>query len=166
MEVRCILPASSGMWAAFWLMNGGVYNVDGSGKDGTEIDVFESPCYDTHRFGLDQVSVNLHYDVYENNHMYEHVGRYFIENDPYKEYNTYGVEWNENEYIFYINQKEAGRSSFGGVSQNPEYLLLSLEIAGKDGVSSEDPTGKGRMKYSGDGPTEFKVDYVRCYQYK
>ncbi|MBO5184792.1 MAG: glycoside hydrolase family 16 protein, partial [Clostridia bacterium] len=85
---------------------------------------------------------------------------------PYKEYNTYGVEWNENEYIFYINQKEAGRSSFGGVPQNPEYLLLSLEIAGKDGVSSEDPTGKGRMKYSGDGPTEFKVDYVRCYQYK
>lgn len=166
MEVRCILPASSGMWAAFWLMNGGVYNVDGSGKDGTEIDVFESPCYDTHRFGLDQVSVNLHYDGYENNHMYEHVGRYFIENDPYKEYNTYGVEWNENEYIFYINQKEAGRSSFGGVSQNPEYLLLSLEIAGKDGVSSEDPMGKGRMKYSGGGPTEFKVDYVRCYQYK
>ena len=93
-------------------------------------------------------------------------GRYFIENNPYKEYNTYGVEWNENGYIFYINQKEAGRSSFGGVSQNPEYLLLSLEIEGKDGVSSEDPTGTGRMKYSAGGPTEFKVDYVRCYQYK
>lgn len=166
MEARCILPASSGMWSAFWLMNDGVFNIDSSGKDGTEIDVFESMSYDTHRFGLDKVSVNLHFDGYEKDHRSEHVGNFFIENNPYKEYNTYGVEWNENEYIFYINGKEAARTSFGGVSQNPEYLLLSLEIAGNDGVSSEDPKGKGRMKFSESGPVEFKVDYVRCYQYK
>ncbi len=166
MEVRCILPASSGMWAAFWLMNNGVSNVDGNGMDGTEIDVMESPCYDTHRFGLDQVSVNLHYDGYEKDHKYSHIGRFFIENNPYEEYNTYGVEWNENEYIFYINGKEAARSSFGGVSRNPEYLLLSVEIDGKNGIASEDKDSTGKMKYSENKPLEFKVDYVRCYQYK
>ena len=36
-ECRCILPKSAGMWSAFWMMNEGVYNVDGSGKDGTEV---------------------------------------------------------------------------------------------------------------------------------
>lgn len=166
MEVRCILPASSGMWAAFWMMNTDVYNVNQSGEDGTEIDVFESPCYDKHRLGLDMVSLNIHYDGYEEGHKYQHVGKYFIENNPYEEYNTYGVEWNENEYIFYINGKEAARSTFGGVSKNPEYLLLSVEILGNNGVASEDPKGTGKMKYSAGGPNEFKVDYVRCYQYK
>ena len=37
-ECRAILPKSTGMWSAFWMMNEGVYNVDGSGQDGTEVD--------------------------------------------------------------------------------------------------------------------------------
>ena len=47
-EVRCILPAATGMWSAFWMMNDGVSHVDGSGKDGTEVDVFESFYYKDH----------------------------------------------------------------------------------------------------------------------
>ena len=47
-EVRCILPAATGLWSAFWMMNEGVYNVDGYGDDGTEVDIFESMYYKDH----------------------------------------------------------------------------------------------------------------------
>ena len=166
-ETRCILPAGCGLWSAFWMMNEGVYNEDGSGRDGTEIDVFESFDYQNYCWGMDCVSTNLHFDGYNDAHQHEHVARTWIKNDPYKMYNTYGVEWNPEEYIFYINGKEIGRSSFGGVSQNPEYLILSVEFGGKNGVPSYSKGGSGdiRQTPAENWPCEFRVDYVRCYQY-
>jgi beta-glucanase (GH16 family) len=40
-EIRCQFPTEAGWWVAFWLMSNGVANVDNSGEDGTEIDIFE-----------------------------------------------------------------------------------------------------------------------------
>lgn len=166
-EVRCILPAATGMWSAFWMMNEGVYNVDGSGQDGTEVDVFESFYYKDNWWGNDCISTGIHYDGYDEGHHGDTLGKIFIKNDPYTEYNTYGVEWNKDEYIFYINGYETGRISTGGVSQNPEYLLLSCEFAGENGVQSSDRHGTGRIGLTPEEnwPAEFKIDYVRCYQY-
>ncbi len=167
-EVRCILPAATGMWSAFWMMNEGVYNVNNSGEDGTEVDVFESFYYKDNWWGNDAISTGIHYDGYGEGHHGEAVGKMFVANNPYEEYNTYGVEWNENEYIFYINGVETGRTSTGGVSKNPEYLLLSCEFAGENGVQSSDRHGTGEIRKTPEEnwPAEFKVDYVRCYQYK
>ncbi|MCR5483975.1 MAG: glycoside hydrolase family 16 protein [Clostridiales bacterium] len=165
-EARCKVPASTGMWSAFWMMNDGVYEIDGTGNDGTEIDVFESLSYNLHRFGLDTVESNLHFDGYREAHRYKHVGKYLIKPDPYADFVTYGVEWNPDEYIFYVNGKETARSSFGGVSDNPEYLLLSTEIAGNNGIAEEDPKNTGRMRIMGDEHPQFEIEYVRCYQYK
>lgn len=164
-EVRCILPASEGLWSAFWLMNEGVYEIDGKGDDGTEIDVFESFYYKDNKFGQDAIASNLHYDGYDEAHQHENVGYFFIENNPYEEYNTYGLEWNKDEYIFYINGYEVGRSNAGGVSDNPEYLLLSVEVNGKDGVAAKGNHGDIRKSLGTDGCADFKIDYVRCYQY-
>ena len=166
-EVRCILPAATGLWSAFWMMNEGVFNIDGSGKDGTEVDVFESFNYKDHWWGNDCVSTGIHYDGYGEGEQSASIGRYMLKNDPYTEYNTYGVEWSPEEYIFYINGHETGRLSAGGVSQNPEYLLLSVEFAGENGVQSSDRHGVGKIDLTPNGnwPAEFKVDYVRCYQY-
>ncbi len=166
-EVRCILPAATGLWSAFWMMNEGVFNIDGSGRDGTEVDVFESFNYKDHWWGNDCVSTGIHYDGYGEDEKGDSIGKIFIENDPYTQYNTYGVEWNTSEYIFYINGKESGRLSTGGVSQNPEYLLLSVEFAGDNGVQSSDRHGTGKIDLTPaeNWPAEFKVDYVRCYQY-
>lgn len=156
-ECRCILPKSSDGWSAFWLMNEGVFNEDGSGRDGTEIDVFESVCYkDCLSNG---VSTNLHYDGYGNAHKHMGGKKFLTRKNPYEEYHTYGVEWNEKEYIFYIDGKETFRTDFGGVSQNEEYLILSFELSGEDGI----PSGRKNEK----APDEFFiVDYVRVYQYK
>ena len=167
-EVRCKLPAAYGLWSAFWMMNGEVENVDGSGQDGTEVDIFESFYYKDHWWGNDCVVSGIHYDGYGEGHKGDSIGKTFIENDPYTEYNTYGLEWTENEYIFYLNGVETGRLSTGGVSQNPEYLLLTVEFSGENGVASGDRRGAGKISKTPDKnwPAEFVVDYVRCYQYK
>ena len=76
----------------------------------------------------------------------------FRGNDIFNEYNTYGLEWNKDEYIFYINGVETTRSSFcDGTSQSPEELIVSLEIP--DELNFE----KG---YS----THMTVDYVKIWQ--
>lgn len=164
-ECRCILPASEGLWSAFWLSSEAIG--DGvPGTEGTEIDVFESPLYYRGKFGLnnDLVTSNLHYGGYELGHRYRNV-TIARADDPYHKFNTYGVEWNENEYIFYINGVETGRSSFGGVSKVPEYMLLSTEIDGVDGKPF--PGWSGLITHAKkDLPAEFIIDYVRAYQYK
>ncbi len=165
-ECRAILPKSTGMWSAFWMMNEGVYNVDGSGQDGTEVDVFESMYYKDAWWGAgDAVVSGIHYDGYGDEHQGDSIGKWFA-NNPYEEYNTYGVEWNEDEYIFYINGVECDRLSTGGVSQNPEYLILSCEVAGENGVADADRHGTGKISLQPGDTAEFIVDYVRVYQYK
>ena len=159
-ETRCILPAGYGLWSAFWMMNGGVYNTENDGVDGTEIDVFESFGYpDMPYKTADQISTNLHWNGYDEAHEHYHVGSFYAEN-PYEEFNTYAVEWTPDEYIFYINGHETARTSKGGVSQNPECLLLSVEISGKNGVPN---LGKGDITQNGDN-VDFIVDYVKVYQ--
>ena len=166
-EVRCILPAATGLWAAFWMMNDGVYEIDGFGNDGTEVDVFESMYYKDHWRGVDAVIGGIHYDNYGIDSKGDSIGKFFLENDPYAEYNTYGLEWNPDEYIFYINGVECDRISTGGVSDNPEHLILSVEIAGQNGVAYADRHGVDKITKTPaeNWPAEFKVDYVRAYQY-
>lgn len=155
-ECRCKLPKCADGWSAFWLMNEGVYNVDGSGRDGTEIDIFESNCYG-HKKNM-AVSSNLHWDGYDKDHKSMGAHKYLIEGNPYEEFNTYGLEWNESEYIFYVNGKKVFSTDKGGVSQHPEYLILSLEVGGKDGIPDNRPESHDT--------DYFIVDYVRVYQYK
>lgn len=165
-EVRCILPKGTGMWSAFWMLPQDFSNTVGNGgTDGAELDVFESPNY---RYKLSDnvnvVTTNIHIDGYGKEEQSKGVATPFIEeNDPYETYNTYGVEWNEKEYIFYINGVETGRTDFGGTSRVPEYILLTTEIGGAKGVAGASWAGD---PISPDAqPTDFIVDYVRAYQY-
>ncbi len=155
-ECRCILPEGADIWSAFWLMNDGVYNENGTGTDGTEIDIFESDCYGD--LFNNAVTSNLHYDGYGDAHKAMGAEKNYVDNNPYKEFNTYGLEWNENEYIFYINGVETFRTDFGGVSQNEEYLILSVEMKGENGIPSE-----RENVFSAEA--QFIVDYVKVYQY-
>ena len=155
-ECRCILPKGADIWSAFWLMNDGVYVENGTGTDGTEIDIFESDRYEKKLFN-NRISSNLHYDGYGNAHQSMGAKQFLVNNDPYEEFNTYALEWNENEYIFYINGVETFRTDYGGVSQNEEYLILSVEMRGENAVPSQ--------RNSTADSAEFIVDYVRVYQY-
>ena len=102
-ECRCICPGASGLWGAFWMFADGVGHVDGSGNDGAEIDIFESPSYaNPNKLMRDSVTHTIHFDGYGADHQSTFLGSYKAVK-PYSEFNTYGLEWNENECIFYIN---------------------------------------------------------------
>ncbi|MBR5428580.1 MAG: glycoside hydrolase family 16 protein [Clostridia bacterium] len=165
-ECRCILPAAQGLWSAFWLSSEKIGDFV-PGRNGTEIDVFESPLW--HRIlkkkENDLITSNLHYGGYGAGHRYKNVA-VAKANDPYRQYNTYGVEWNEEGYIFYVNGRETGRSRFGGVSEAPEYLLLSVEIDGVGGKPFPGWSGEITNNAPGTFPVDFVVDYVRAYRYR
>jgi beta-glucanase (GH16 family) len=158
-EMRCILPKGVGLNPAFWLLSEGMFNTDpdvgltDGGITGAEIDVFETK-YDPGKLGFHKNSVyhTIHVDSYDEYHRSEMQGHFYAKN-PHEEYNTYGLEWNETEYIFYINGVESARTDFGGVCQVPLYLIISLGVG----------ENIGDNKYL---PAEFIVDYVRAYQYK
>jgi beta-glucanase (GH16 family) len=141
---RCRMPSQEGHWPAFWMMCDGVAKVGDGGRDGTEIDVVEMPWRDG------KVTFNLHWDGYGKDHQ-KAGGNTTI--PALKEgFHDYGLVWTAEEYVVYIDGKEGWRSKAGGVSQVPEYLLLSEEI-GKWGGDITKATL----------PDYFEVDYVRVY---
>ncbi len=111
----------------------------------------------------------------------------FYYKDLYDTYHTYGVEWDENGYVFYIDGVESWRTSetvkngnrYNNVSHTPEYILLSCETAGADRDGKVYPgkefDQKGKLKRAWNGnPNKndrnqtysFCVDYVRVYKKK
>ena len=157
-EIRCICNKDDAFWSAFWIQASHPYEAEYSqgGVGGAEIDIFESMCYDD----LDPNAIvsTVHcagVDGATEGYQTANLGR-FKGNDIYNEFNTYGLEWTEDEYIFYINGVETARTSFGnGVSQVPEEVIVSLEIPGDDKFEGFD-----KETYK----TEFIIDYVKIYQ--
>lgn len=153
-EIRCILPKGAGLNPAFWMLTDGMWNDDtDGGVSGCEIDIFETLySYDEKSVFHDSVYHTIHVDSYEDAHRSENQGHFYA-NDPYNEFNTYGVEWNKDGYIFYINGMETARTDFAGVCEVPLYLIISLGVNEKIAEN----------EYL---PSALKVDYVRAYQYK
>lgn len=153
-EIRCILPKGAGINPAFWLLTDGMWDDDtDGGVSGAEVDVFETnTLYDENSAEFGSVYHTIHVDSYEEAHKSENQGSFYA-NDPYNQFNTYGVEWNEEEYIFYINGIETARTSFGGVCEVPLYLIISVGV--DERIADNDFL-----------PATMTVDYVRCYQYK
>ncbi len=156
-ECRCILPKGHDLWGAFWLLCDGTFDVGNGGVDGAELDVFES-LY-TQAKNPNMVSSNIHIDGYGDAHKALGSKKFLLHGNPYEEFNTYGMEWNEKEYTFYINGRKSFSTDFGGVSAVPEWLILSVEVGGEDGK----PTCE---TLAGVESSEFVVDYVRAYAYK
>ena len=153
-EIRCILPKGQGINPAFWLLTDGMWDDDtDGGVTGAEVDVFETNTdYTPGDKMYGSVYHTIHVDAYGDAHKAERQGHYYAD-DPYEKFNTYGVEWNKDGYIFYINGVETARTDFGGVCQVPLYLIISL------GVDEN-------IANNGDLPASMIVDYVRAYQYK
>lgn len=158
-EIRCKCNPGEQFWSAFWIQGAYPYDhyLSQGGVNSAEIDIFEAMSWkETLPANRNSVTSTIHCNGVDDdieNIDSRCLGDFKVGRDIYNEYNTYGLEWTEDEYIFYINGVESARSSFGnGVSQVPEQLIVSLEIPGDE------------IKYEKDYTTEFVVDYVRIYQ--
>lgn len=170
-ECRCICPGGIGLWAAFWTLGDGMFAPpDGSAADGCEIDMFESGFFKDKK-KHDAVNQATGFDGYGEGSSGVVLGHYSGK-DIFNEYNTFGLEWNENEIIFYINGIETDRLSGEWVPHVKQYLLLSVEVAGKTeeiGVGGQPVPFVDESNNINDNdmsifPLDFVVDYVRAYQ--
>ncbi len=144
-EIRCQLPKEEGFWTAFWLMTDGAHLVGNEGRDGTEIDIYESPY--PHE---DRIQHALHWDGYGPEH--KSAGHAPYIKDIYTGFHTFALEWNEDEYIFYVDGRETWRTAAGGVSQVPAFVKITAEVG----------TWAGDIRKA-NLPAQLIVDYVRVY---
>ena len=188
-EARCIAPPCEGIWSAFWLMpdeGTGMTSEDvmGTGTDGVEIDIMESPWYYTGFFKRNANMHVLHGDGYANTKSQKSDS--IRVSNMYSEFHTYGVMWTPEEYVFYIDGKETWRTPHIvddvtlGVSQVKQYMLLTVEVGGymdedgnlhpgkalnADGTESEYWCGDASRNDKNKN-YDFIIDYVRVYQVK
>ncbi len=156
-EIRCISNPGEGFWSAFWLQAPNAYNAEISkgGVGGCEIDIMETMGYAKPDPNFTTFSIHCAgLDGIDNGINSVQLGNFKVPN-IFTEYNTFGLEWTEEEYIFYINGVEACRSTYGnGVSQVPEEVRVTMCVNNANALSKLDK----------DFETQFIVDYVKIYQ--
>jgi len=143
-EIRCRLPATKGLWPAFWLFP---RKDNKFGSPGSEIDVFE---YWPHE-NRDEFAVNIHWDGYEEYHRSD-LHRVKSRNLT-NEFNVYGVEITPNEVVFFFNGKEIAHHSGPGVSHDHMHLIANCAVVSRGAKDSL-------------LPDYFEIDYIRVYQRK
>ncbi|GIZ09368.1 family 16 glycosylhydrolase [Flavobacterium sp. UMI-01] len=139
-----------GTHTALWLQGDNMGNVNGTGADGAEIDVFESAWIG------DFTKSVVHIDGYgaakkANTKRYDTPG---IHNG----YHTYGLLWNEDKLEIYYDGKFMTRYEGIWVPQVEEFLWLSTG-ASFGGVADFTSRAIGSF-------TESKVDYIRVWKMK
>ena len=162
-EIRCICsdPADDNFWSAFWLQSRASYTpeISKGGPGGAEIDIIEAFRDRSKTLGAPGVESTIHVTGMKNppctvqGHSTQYLPPIRTEiSDCYTAFHTYGCEWTEEVYRFYVDGRLVGETNWGnGVSEVDEEMIISLELP------VEAPGAKERTG-------EFIVDYVRVYQ--
>lgn len=146
-EIRCRFGDLGGVWSAFWLMPYEML-IDGTGNDGAEIDIYESPFYST-----DAINYAIHWDGYGIEHQSLAQG---VQIDGlYYGYHTYALKWTDTEYVFYVDGQEFWRvTDPKAISHEKLYMK----------VTAEGGAWAGNLPGAGILPAVVsETDYVRAY---
>ena len=159
-EIRCICNKDKGFWSAFWLQSEDAYIAERSrgGPGGAEIDILEAMDADRRLPALrNTVTQTVWCNGFDDDDdKLDTCHWHVLGKRIYDEYNTYGLLWTDDEYVFYVNGIETARTSFGnGVSQVPLDVIISLELPDQ---MPERITSDRTYK------TQMIVDYVKIYQ--
>lgn len=133
---------------AFWFQGDTMGNVDGTGNDGAEIDVFESAW-----FGDYSKSV-VHIDGYGGSHQAN--TKQYTTPGLHSGYHVFGLEWTHDVMNIYYDGVFKVQYTGIWVPRVPEYVWLSDGASfGDVGTFTSEPVG---------WLTNAKVDYVRVWQ--
>ncbi|MDR0531723.1 MAG: glycoside hydrolase family 16 protein [Oscillospiraceae bacterium] len=157
-ECRVMIPKGEGLWAAFWLQSPTQGNIGNQGRDGSEIDVFESV------FANDPTLVGsaLNWDGYHSFYQ-SHGTRYDTGVNLYEGWHTYGVLWTPVRYVFFVDGKPTFETNADRINRTPNFLRLTVESRPAGTVGPYGYT-LGDMTATKDEPAVFSVDWVRVYQ--
>lgn len=137
-----------GTHTALWLQGDNMGNVDGTGNDGAEIDVFESAWVG------DFTKSVVHIDGYGASHKAN--TRRYDTPGIHSGYHTYGLLWNKDMLEIYYDGEFKTRYQGIWVPQVEEFLWLST---GASFGGTADFTSRNIGDY-----TEAKVDYIRVWK--
>ena len=147
-EIRCSINNVPGYWTAFWLMGESVADTTLGGRNGTEIDIMETPYYDT-----GEIQNSLNWDGYGAQHK---VSWNVVKRNVYDgKYHTFALLWTNKEYVFYTDGEETWRTNAKeaqGTCQVPLYMKITSEMG-----SWAKGLDNSRL------PDYMKTDYVRVY---
>lgn len=157
-ECRVKLPKSQGLWSAFWLQSPNMRRVGNEGKDGTEIDVYESAFINSKKSEMGHA---LLWDGYgKDGKVSDYIGP--LEQDLYDGYHTFALKWTPEYYVFYIDGVATWATDDGDVSQVKEFLRLTVEI---DAGDEWGPHGKKIGGFDDSkAADDFMIDYVKVWQ--
>jgi beta-glucanase (GH16 family) len=157
---------AEGMHGSFWMLPGGAGPAnpapDSPAQRGTEVDISE---YFGDDFGPGTGNGDYHAYVYYPKRQADGTvqnvktggaqdfTKYYPGSQPSDGYHVYSVEWTPTEYIFRLDGIETSRLTVG-ISQRPEYLLLSLLTSDWEIPKLTDSNI----------PSTMSVDWVRVWQ--
>ena len=138
-EARMKLPPGNGLWPAFWLVPSNLTTK-------SEIDVMEqvgrdpSTVFQTSHTstGGPNISVPVHID------------------NP-DQFHTYGVMWDQNWLVYYVDGVETSRRVTAPDQQLPMYMILNLAVGGY---------WPGYPDATTQFPATMQVDYIHVFQLK
>lgn len=142
-----IANTSKGNHTAFWLQGPNMGNVDGTGNDGAEIDVFESAWVGNYTKSV------VHIDGYGKDRQastkrYETPG-------IHRGFHTYGLHWTKDFLKIYYDNELKVTYTGRWVPQVEEFLWLSVGASFGDGDFRSQPVGR---------LSEAEVEYIRVWQ--
>jgi beta-glucanase (GH16 family) len=140
-EMMAKLPKGKGLWPAFWLLP-----TDASWPP--EIDVVEVLGHE-----VSKLFVTYHFKDAAGQH--RKVGGPHVGPDLSASFNAFGLDWQPNKLVWYLNGRELFRHTGDNVSSKRMYVLINLAVGG---VWPGDPDASTPF------PSTMEVDYVRVYQ--
>jgi len=142
-----IANTQKGNHTAFWLQGHNMNNVDGTGNDGAEVDIFESAWV------TNTTKAVVHIDGYGSDHQ-ANTNSYDTPN-LHSGYHIFGLHWTDSAMDIYYDG--VLKTSYSGiwVPQITEWLWLSVGASFGDGEFNLQPIGD---------LSEAKIDWIRAYK--
>lgn len=137
-EIRASIPAGKGLFPAIWMIpeKGNFYEIDILESIGSESSI-----------------------IYGGNHYYykgKRIKKFnsLTINDP-QDFHVYSVEWMPDEIVWYVDNNVFHQTN-NGIPNKAMYLILNLAVGGNWPGSPDSKTVF---------PSNFKIDYIRVYEY-
>jgi len=150
LEARVYVPPTKGHLAAVWLNTGTINNVDGSARDGSEMDITET------NYASDKYTVTIHWDGYGTYH--QQSGTVAQAPSLHSGWHVFGLNWTSTKLEFtYDGTVVRTVTDPVLISQVNEYALLSHEVLDgwADGSIHDEVFDSSSSMY---------VDYIRVWQ--
>ncbi len=141
-EARVRVPAGRGLWPAFWMLS--------PAQRPPEIDIMEV-------LSKDPTRVHLHYHYVDGSGVTQDYGAAWNDGDFSAGWHTFGVDWGPAAIIWYVDGTERNRYVGNYVAAEPLYLILNLQVGGKN-------SWPGPADATTVFPAYYDIDYVRAWQ--